>query len=178
MQHETFYAKSLFTHALPPEAIASFITYALTTGTEFYNTVPPGTDPTEPDEPSLPSRFWWILIDIHGGANSYLAQEVDHDSTAYAHRDKLLLFQFYDRAFGAYPSGEEPFGLLDGFVSSITDHLAPEDWGMYLNYADPRMEDVAEEVYWGPNVERLRGVKREVDPEDLFYNPLGIRPAT
>ncbi|CAI4211896.1 unnamed protein product [Parascedosporium putredinis] len=107
--HETFYAKSLFTHALPPEAIASFITYALTTGTEFYNT------------------------------------EVDHDSTAYAHRDKLLLFQFYDRAFGAYPSGEEPFGLLDGFVSSITDHLAPEDWGMYLNYADPRMEDVAEE---------------------------------
>jgi hypothetical protein len=48
---------------------------------------------------------------------------------------------------------------------------------MSVNYADPRVEDVAEEVYWGKNVERLREVKRTVDPGDLFYNPLGIRPA-
>ena len=67
--------------------------------------------------------------------------------------------------------------MLDGFVDSITAHLDEGDWGMYINYADPRVEDVAEEVYWGENVERLRGIKREFDPDDVFSNPLGIKPA-
>ncbi|PKS06753.1 hypothetical protein jhhlp_006827 [Lomentospora prolificans] len=188
-QHETFYAKSLFTHALPREAIASFISYTLTNASAILQDTSraqpakpsepgePSADPPRAQPPFLSSRFWWILVDIHGGANSYVSQEVAHDSTSYAHRDKLLLFQFYDRSFGAYPPGEEPFKLLDGFVDSITAHLDEGDWGMYINYADPRVEDVAEEVYWGENVERLRGIKREFDPDDVFSNPLGIKPA-
>lgn len=163
-QHENFYAKSLTTHALPRSAIEAFADYGLRAASEFI----PG--------PSL-NRTWWILVDIHGGANSRIS-EVPHDSTAYAHRDKLLLFQFYDRVFsGEYPDDEEEgYGLLDGFVESITGELEEGEWGMYVNYADPRVEDVAEEVYFGENVERLRAVKRAVDPEDVFYHPLGITP--
>ena len=154
------------------------MSYTLTNATAALRQTPSPALDSDSDSPSpVPLRYWWILIDIHGGANSYIAREVAHNSTSYAHRDKLLLFQFYDRSFGEYPSGEEPFGLLDGFVDSITGHLGEGQWGMYVNYADPRVEDVAEEVYWGKNVERLREVKRAVDPGDLFFNPLGIRSA-
>lgn len=61
-------------------------------------------------------------------------------------------------------------------MDSITGQLEEGDWGMYVNYADPRVEEVAEEVYFGENVERLRGIKGEVDPDDVFYHPLGIKP--
>lgn len=122
------------------------------------------------------SRVWWILVDIQAGANSRIA-EIPHDSTSYAHRDKLLLFQFYDRVFNnQYPDDEEEgYGLLDGFVESVTGELENGEWGMYVNYADTRVEN-AEEVYFGQNVERLRGIKGAVDPEDVFYHPLGIKP--
>lgn len=156
------------TPALSPQAISSFIDYTLTTATEIVP--PPGPDSTF-------GRFWWILVDIHGGANSRIS-EIPHDSTSYAHRDKLLMFQFYDRVFsGEYPDDEEEgFALLDGFVDSITGELEEGEWGMYVNYADPRVED-AEEMYFGENVERLRRIKGEVDPDDVFYHPLGIQPA-
>lgn len=163
-QHEKFYSKSLATHALPRATLESFVDYWLNTANPFL-------------EESAFGRTWWILVDIHGGANSRVA-EIPHDSTAYAHRDKLLLFQFYDRVFtGDYPAEEEEgFGLLDGFVQSVTGELADGEWGMYVNYADPRMDDVAEEVYFGENVARLREVKGAVDPDDVFYHPLGIKP--
>ena len=163
-QHEKFYSKSLATRALPRAALESFVDYWLNTANPFL------------DAGSF-ARTWWILVDIHGGTNSRVA-EIPHDSTAYAHRDKLLLYQFYDRVFvGDYPSEEEEgFGLLDGFVESVTGELEDGEWGMYVNYADPRVGDVAEEVYFGENVARLKSVKGAVDPEDVFYHPLGIKP--
>lgn len=170
MQHEKFYAKSLLTPALPSEAVESFINYTLNTANELVPSFSPN---------STLFRTWWILIDIHGGANSRIS-EVPHDSTSYAHRDKQLLFQFYDSVFaGEYPDDEEEgYGLLDGFVESITGELEEGSWGMYVNYADARMEDVAEEVYFGENVERLRGIKGRVDPDDVFYHPLGVKPGS
>ncbi|SPO02039.1 related to reticuline oxidase precursor; berberine bridge enzyme [Cephalotrichum gorgonifer] len=167
--HEKFYAKSLTTRALPRAAIESFTDYFFNNASTFLSDIGGG---------DFPGRVWWLLIDIQGGANSRIS-EIPAESSAYAHRDKLLLFQFYDRVFfGDYPEDEaEGYALLDGFVESVTSKLDEDDWGMYVNYADPRTEGVAEEVYYRQNVGRLREVKAAVDPTDVFYNPLGIKPA-
>jgi hypothetical protein len=63
-------------------------------------------------------RNWWMQIDLHGGANSAVSK-VARDATSYAHRDRLLLFQLYDRVFGTYPANG--FGLIQ--------HQQPDDRG-------------------------------------------------
>jgi len=63
-------------------------------------------------------------------------------------------------------------------MRTITDHMEESDWGMYVNYADPQLsQEQAMEYYWRQNLGRLRSIKKQVDPGELFYNPLGVRPA-
>jgi hypothetical protein len=97
-------------------------------------------------------------------------------ATSYAHRDKLLLFQFYDRVFGgSYPSNG--FSFLRNWMRTITDNMGGDEWGMYVNYADPMLSsDEAMRNYWGNNLGKLRWIKGQVDPQEMFYSPLGVRP--
>lgn len=123
------------------------------------------------------NRIWWFQLDMHGGSNSAI-WKADTGLTSYAHRDKLYLVQFYDRVFqGDYPA--DGFGFLDGWVATTTSPLAQSDWGMYINYADARMDrTTAQEMYWGKNLPRLQQVKAQIDPEELFYYPISIEPAS
>lgn len=120
-------------------------------------------------------RSWYLLLDLHGGNNSAIA-DVEPSETAYVHRDKLLLYQFTDRgSSGEYP--EEGFGLLKGFRDSVTTLMDEEDWGMYANYLDTQVSgDQAQALYWGKNLGRLRNIKAELDPDEVFWNPQGVRP--
>lgn len=99
------------------------------------------------------------------------------DSTAYAHRNYLFMFLFYDRVDrGVYPA--EGFAAIQNFVGNVTDKIPVEEWGMYVNYPDPQMSrEAAQRNYWGKHLERLRSVKGEVDPGDLFSYPQGVVPA-
>lgn len=157
MQTETFYAKSLTLKGLNGTAAANFVHYWFTSMAEV-------------------NRGWFFQLDLHGGANSGI-WAADTGVTSYAHRDKLYLIQFYDRAlFGGYP--DDGFAFLDGWVDATTEGLGKEEWGMYVNYADARMERAeAGDMYWGKNVPRLREVKAKVDAGDLFYNPISVEPA-
>lgn len=158
MQTETFYSKSLTLKGLNGTAAANFVDYWINAAANV-------------------DRMWWFQLDLHGGAHSAI-WAADTGVTSYAHRDKLYLIQFYDRAFfGGYP--DDGFALLDGWVDATTEGMGRDEWGMYLNYADARMERAeAEEAYWGVNVQRLREVKASVDAGDLFYNPISVEPAT
>ncbi|KFA63304.1 hypothetical protein S40285_07641 [Stachybotrys chlorohalonatus IBT 40285] len=157
--HETFYASSLTSAALNTtqlESFAAFVYGGANSGPAF--------------------STWWLQIDLHGGANSALSR-ISTTSTAYAHRTSLLLFQFYHRAFGGtYPEGG--FGIVQGFRNSITQNLANGTWGMYANYADTALDSAtAQRRYWGTNLERLRAIKRSLDPTEVFWNPQSISPA-
>jgi hypothetical protein len=96
--------------------------------------------------------------------------------SSYAHRDKLYLIQFYDLSFfGAYPSNG--FSFLDNWVSNVTAPLAKDDWGMYINYADSRLDQAtAGQSYYGKSLTKLQRLKAAFDPENLFYYPQAIRP--
>jgi FAD/FMN-containing dehydrogenase len=55
--------------------------------------------------------------------------------------------------------------------------LEPHFGGLrYVNYLDADDADAAQAA-WGPNYERLREVKRRVDPENLFHLNTNIEPA-
>lgn len=121
-------------------------------------------------------RIWWFQLDLHGGAHAGV-WEADNGVTSYAHRDKLYIIQFYDRAIGE-PYPRDGFQFLDGWVDATTQPLEWGEWGMYVNYVDARLgRREAEELYWGKNVPRLRKIKRQVDPGELFFNPISIEPA-
>lgn len=121
------------------------------------------------------SRSWWFQLDLHGGAYSGVTNG-DHSASSYAHRDKLYLIQFYDSVFfGSYPSNGYTF--LDNFVSNVTATLPPSDWGMYINYADSRLDQAtAVQMYYGKSQERLQRLKAAYDPNELFSNPHSVKP--
>jgi hypothetical protein len=120
-------------------------------------------------------RGWWFQLDLHGGANSAVTTG-DFSMSSYAHRDKLYLLQFYDEVYsGAYPSNGFPF--LDNFVSNVTAPLPASEWGMYINYADSRLNRTfAQQAYYGSSLPRLQSLKSVYDPTQLFYNPQSVQP--
>ncbi|KAL2268001.1 hypothetical protein VTJ83DRAFT_2847 [Remersonia thermophila] len=160
-QAETFYAKSLVTGALPEKVLERVAEYWV----------------TKPRSLGM-GRSWYILIDMYGGPNSAITQ-VPKDETSYAYRDPkkhLFLYQFNDGIFfGQYPANG--FEFLDGWVRTFTEGLG-QDWGMYINYADPRLgRSEAQEVYYRESLPRLRQLKKQFDPNELFYYPQAIQPA-
>ncbi len=115
-------------------------------------------------------------MDVHGGQNSAVSK-VAQDATAYAHRDKLFLIQFYDRVAngGGYP--DNGFDFLGNWVDTTIDPLDDADWGMYINYADSELNRTeAQRNYWGDNLAKLQDIKAQLDPGELFYHPLSIEP--
>jgi hypothetical protein len=148
--------------------IQSFLAYFITNATAFSQEWTFGTGTTK--------RAWYCQVDLHGGKNSAIAK-VPKGATAYAHRDKLLLYQFADIVLaGTYPS--TGFSFLKGFLGSITQGLREEEWGMYINYADTQLnQETAQRNYWRGNLGRLRQIKAAVDPDEVFYNTQSVRPA-
>ncbi|KAM6526077.1 hypothetical protein FSOLCH5_002208 [Fusarium solani] len=158
-RHSTFYTTSLLTQALTRHQVESLVKALFTNA----------------KDPSA-RKSWYLLLDLFGGPNSAISEK-SPSSTAFPHRDKLLLHQFSDGGSnGSYPP--EGFDLLRRFRESVTSSMADGEWGMYANYLDTQLDgDTAARLYYGGNLERLRGLKREFDPDDVFWNPQGIRPA-
>jgi hypothetical protein len=121
-------------------------------------------------------RFWFFQLDMHGGKNSQVTK-VAQDATAYAHRDKLYIIQFYDRYENNQTFPSTSFKFLDGWVDATTKPLPKADWGAYANYADSRLSrDAAEEQYYGSHLPQLQKLKAKYDPKQLFYYPQSIEP--
>ncbi|KAK1760328.1 Glucooligosaccharide oxidase [Echria macrotheca] len=156
---ENFFAKSLTLKGLSGDAAKAFVDY-------WWDTSNKVTD-----------RDWWFQLDMHGGNGSTITA-LANDATAYAHRDKLYIIQFYDRIANnaTYPAGGQSF--LNGWVDAITKPLSSKDWGMYINYADTTLDrDTAQKVYYRDNLAKLQKLKAKYDPTELFYYPQSIKPA-
>ncbi|KAK2770659.1 glucooligosaccharide oxidase [Colletotrichum kahawae] len=158
-RQENFYANSLYTDKLSDDQIESFVNYWYSAGKAL-------------------KRDWWIQVDLHGGKNSAIAA-IPANSSAYAHRDKLLLYQFYDRVDLSATYPKDGFSFLQGFIANTTVGMESETHGMYFNYPDSNMgQDEAQMRYWGDNLARLQEIKAAVDPTEVFYFPQSVRPAT
>ncbi|KAL3494849.1 hypothetical protein BJX62DRAFT_233820 [Aspergillus germanicus] len=114
---------------------------------------------------------WFIRLDHQGGA----AQDVAADATAFAHRDVLLWMEMYVVNTARQPVSEEGYEFLDGLRQILRDSVPGLGDKTYPGHVDPLLEN-AQEAYWGANLPRLERIKGQVDPEDVFHNPQGVRP--
>ncbi|KAK5660198.1 hypothetical protein OQA88_13668 [Cercophora sp. LCS_1] len=154
--HETFYSSSLYTNALNDTQVEAFVNY-------WFNYAKSN------------KRDWYVHIDIHGGKHSAVSKPAP-GSASYAHRDYLFMYLFYDRVDkGVFPT--TGFGHIQNFVSNITHSLTEDQWGRYINYPDPNLDQAtAQTNYWGDNLAKLQALKKQFDPQDVFNYPQGIVP--
>ncbi|KAL0935645.1 glucooligosaccharide oxidase [Colletotrichum truncatum] len=155
---DTFYASSLITQEVPKDGFKAFVDYLQ-------------------GKAKTVNRGWFILVDVHGGKNSKIAQ-IDASSTSYPHRDKLLLWQFYDSTNGAaYPTNaNQGTGFLQNWMAAVTSKMPTAgSWGRYINYADSQLSNSdAQNQYYMGSLPRLRAIKAQYDPKGVFTYPQGV----
>ena len=103
-----------------------------------------------------------LSFDALGGA----VADVEVDASAFPHRHALATVQHT-----ATWSGARSPAPYDALVHRSRAALTP--WlghGAYVNYADQSIVDFGT-AYWGPNLPRLREVRRSVDPHGVFDFP-------
>lgn len=141
------YWKSHFLTGLPDEAIDIMIEYAN----------------------SAPSVLSAALLETMGGAIG----RIDPNATAFAHRDAPFNLAIIGRWLD--PAETE---VNVAWARAFFEAMQPFASGAYVNYLgvgdDPaRIAD----AYAGPTYQRLRQVKRQYDPENLFRRNQNILPA-
>ncbi len=102
-----------------------------------------------------------LILDAYGGA----INRPDRDDTAFPHRSARFSVQVL--SYAAIPTARQR-------VKSARGRIAPYGSGAYANYADPDLTN-ATRSYYGANLERLRRVKRDVDPANRFRPRQGVR---
>jgi hypothetical protein len=151
--HENFFAKSLMADYLSPKALTALAEYYFTTASRM-------------------NRIWYLLIDMHGGANSAVSA-VAADATSYAHRNATFKIQFNDRIFpdnAVYQP--DMFSFLNGWVGAIEAADPQVKHGMYINYADTYLsKDEAHTRYWKSHYTKLVQFKNKYDPKNVFKGP-------
>jgi FAD/FMN-containing dehydrogenase len=116
--------------------------------------------------PSLGSGA--LLLDAYGGALNRPAP----DATAFVHREMLFSLQ-YLAYFNGRAAGRASRRWIDGTWHALRPHASGE---AYQNYIDPDL-DHWQRAYYGTNLDRLRELKKRVDPDFRFRFPQAIPPA-
>ncbi|KAL0574870.1 hypothetical protein V5O48_007097 [Marasmius crinis-equi] len=153
---DTFYSKSLMSPEgapLTPAAANAFMRYLADNGSQT-------------------NVNWFVQALLFGGTNSK-TNAIPVDSTAFVRRDALFTWDF--RAFALNESTvEEGLAFTDGAHNSLVESM-PSNWdySAYINYVDDRQEDW-QKRYYGAHYDRLRSIKTEIDPNDIFSFPTSI----
>jgi FAD/FMN-containing dehydrogenase len=116
--------------------------------------------------PSLGSGA--LLLDAYGGA----LNRPTPDATAFVHRDMLFSLQYLAYFSGA-TAGRASRRWINGTWHALRPHVSGQ---AYQNYIDPDL-DHWQRAYYGSNLERLREIKKQVDPDFRFRFPKAIPPA-
>jgi FAD/FMN-containing dehydrogenase len=109
-----------------------------------------------------------VQLRVLGGAFG----RVPSDATAFAHRDSNLMVNI--TAMYADPGEEETHR---DWVDGIAGAIGKEGAGGYVGFLDDQDEEALRAAYPNGAWERLRGVKRRYDPDNLFHLNHNIPPA-
>jgi FAD/FMN-containing dehydrogenase len=109
-----------------------------------------------------------VQLRVLGGA---LAR-VPNDASAFAHRDRRLMVNV--AAMYADPGEKETH---DAWVAGLGEALGKNGAGGYVGFLGEEDEESLRAAYPGGTWERLRGLKRRYDPDNLFRLNHNIPPA-
>ncbi|MFE2848266.1 FAD-binding oxidoreductase [Streptomyces scopuliridis] len=124
------------------------------------------------DAPSDASNFF---TQAFGGA----VRRTPRGGTAFPHRDAL----FYSEpgigwgTRGQAGSGDEITPQAQAWIAEFSQALRPYVNGAYVNVPNVGMQDW-ETAYWGSNFDRLRKVKAQYDPGNVFQYEQSVPPAS
>lgn len=111
-----------------------------------------------------------VIIEPIDGA----VHEVKSSATAFPHRDGLFVYQFQARTKPG--SSLETVQAAQAWLDTLYADLKPWRTGAeYSNYGNRKLEGW-QQAYFGRNVGRLRSVKAQVDPTNLFRFEQSLRP--
>ncbi len=132
---------------------------------------------------SLPADVLDALVDAVGraGETALLSIELRHLGGALAHPSPgdgaagTLDAEFAHFSLGL-PMTPEMGAAIRTDVQRVLDVLAPADAGLtYFNFSDHGVEPSA--LFPPDTLQRLQAVKRDVDPDDLFFACHPVAPA-
>ncbi|KAF2028534.1 FAD-binding domain-containing protein [Setomelanomma holmii] len=111
---------------------------------------------------------YFIIINLYGGPGSAINSK-DSNFAAYSDRNSLWVLQNY-----GYTANSVSF--INGINNAITKAQPQTTFGAYLNYVDPSLDAAtAHKVYYSDAVySRLAALKKQVDPQSVFWNPQAI----
>ncbi|KAL8742124.1 MAG: hypothetical protein Q9184_008302, partial [Pyrenodesmia sp. 2 TL-2023] len=116
------------------------------------------------------AQFWALNFEVGRGAIS----DVAADATAFSLRESLFIMLSYANTKGRVSRTTVDF--LNGLNEIAKSGHPDAFYGEYVGYVDPREANAkARRDYWGDNLPRLRKIKREVDPQDVFHNQQSVR---
>ncbi|KAK4188629.1 hypothetical protein QBC35DRAFT_495964 [Podospora australis] len=113
--------------------------------------------------------LWFIIFDAAGG----IMEDIPANSTAFAHRDKVMYYQSYGIGI---PLSQKTKDFITGFHRELLAVANPGTWGTYPGYVDNTLVK-PQEQYWDSNLDVLEQIKKIRDPKDIFHNPGSVRPA-
>jgi len=100
-----------------------------------------------------------------------LAASAGKSETAFFWRDQLFSFTFigiYDPAVAGW--GEKTKKWADRFRAAMEPNFSG---GVYVNYMQSELPNW-QEAYYGENLDQLRAIKAEVDPDHVFRFPQSL----
>ncbi|KAL8907703.1 MAG: hypothetical protein Q9207_001272 [Kuettlingeria erythrocarpa] len=116
------------------------------------------------------AQFWALNFEVGRGAIS----DVAADATAFSLRESLFIMLSYANTKGRVSRTTVDF--LNGLNKIAKSDYPDAFYGEYAGYVDPREANAkARRDYWGDNLPRLRNIKRDVDPQDVFHNQQSVR---
>ena len=106
---------------------------------------------------------------VLGGAMS----RVSNDATAFAHRDRKMMVNV-----ASFYEGPDDRGRREAWVSDFAKALSNGDLSGYVGFLADEGQERVRAAYPGATWERLRRVKAQYDPDNLFRLNQNIPPAS
>jgi FAD/FMN-containing dehydrogenase len=117
----------------------------------------------------IPAGHVIALISAFGGA----INDVANSESAFPYRAGTNLLIHYYSQWSSFADTQTRMARMDKVFNAMRPHVPGV---AYVNYSDLQLQDF-ERAYWGPNLARLKTIKRGIDPNNLFSHSQSIRPA-
>lgn len=156
--HDKYYTKSLITPVLPDNAVENLAQWVAT------------------HQGNAP---WYFTMSLMGGHDNQIFLPEKQAESAFWRRNSTWVFQntrgVDDIISDTFPV---PAGidLVNDMTAVVTDALGQGNYGAYQAYVDPELSaEEAGHFYYGDALfEKLKGLKKILDPGNVFSNPQSI----
>lgn len=108
-------------------------------------------------------------VDLNFEALGGASEDVAADATAFPHRSAAYIVHVTKSILDG-STREASLAALEATAGLLGEHATG---GIYVNYPECDLQDWPS-AYWGSNLERLRAVKRRVDPDNVFRHAQSV----